>query len=189
MNKRYYSASVGGFYSDDAHTENQRPSDCVEISEKYYLSLIERQSKGSGISANEDGYPVSTIPDEKEVGLSIRIYIEAINSIAEEKYRELGLSSPGIAAEKAKTLADASKFLESGGEVPASVSAWSELIGMSNGDAARDIQAAAAADASRIDAVRAARLRGSFKIKNSKTLTELHFEFEEASRKIKEVIA
>ena len=51
-----YSKSTGGFYSRTIHGK-ATPSDAVEISEDYYLALLQGQAEGKQISSDENGYP------------------------------------------------------------------------------------------------------------------------------------
>lgn len=52
-----YSATTRGFYKEEVHGINI-PSDCVEISNEIYNSLIKSQSTGSVIVPDENGFPV-----------------------------------------------------------------------------------------------------------------------------------
>lgn len=56
-----YAKSTGGFYSAEIHGENI-PADAVEISQEYYESLLNGQSKGNLITSDKDGAPVLTSP-------------------------------------------------------------------------------------------------------------------------------
>jgi hypothetical protein len=53
----FYSKSTKGFYLYEVHGENM-PEDKVEISDTYHHELLEGQSTGLMITANEAGYPV-----------------------------------------------------------------------------------------------------------------------------------
>lgn len=52
----FYSKSTGGFYDSAIHTE--MPADVVEISREYWLELLDGQSAGKMIVANDEGYPI-----------------------------------------------------------------------------------------------------------------------------------
>lgn len=52
----FYSKSTGGFYTPAIHTDI--PSDAVEISQEYYVELLDGQSSGKIIVGNDEGYPV-----------------------------------------------------------------------------------------------------------------------------------
>lgn len=51
-----YSASTNGFYEEEIHGDAV-PSDCVEIEEAYYEELINGQSAGKVIVADDRGFP------------------------------------------------------------------------------------------------------------------------------------
>lgn len=57
----YYSNSTAGFYDQNVHS-NTLPNDGVEITTEYYVELLQAQSEGRQISANETGYPVAIDP-------------------------------------------------------------------------------------------------------------------------------
>lgn len=58
---KFYSKSSGGFYSSEIHG-NDIPSDAIEISNEYYFELLEGQSAGKKIVADENGAPVLADP-------------------------------------------------------------------------------------------------------------------------------
>ncbi|PZW75538.1 phage tail assembly chaperone [Pseudomonas sp. 2848] len=75
--KKFYSPGTGGFYDEEVHglrlIEDARgklianpdccmPVDVVEISNEEHAELLEGESSGKRITANEDGYPVLTDP-------------------------------------------------------------------------------------------------------------------------------
>ena len=51
-----YSKSAGGFYHRDVHGEAV-PADVVEISDEHHIALLEAQSQGKVIVADENGMP------------------------------------------------------------------------------------------------------------------------------------
>lgn len=57
----FYSKSTGGFYSREIHGINI-PADAVEITTEQHQALIEGQSQGKRIVADENGYPVLADP-------------------------------------------------------------------------------------------------------------------------------
>jgi hypothetical protein len=57
----YYSSLTGGFYNTDVHTTI--PNNAVEIGEEYYSALLNKQSEGMRIVANEQGHPVVILVD------------------------------------------------------------------------------------------------------------------------------
>lgn len=54
----YYSKSTGGFYTTKLHG-SVMPPDVVEITSSEYLKLLDEQSKGYAISADENGHPIN----------------------------------------------------------------------------------------------------------------------------------
>lgn len=56
-----YSKSANGFYDSEIHGDNI-PADAVEITEEKHVALLEGQSQGKIISADENGYPILTDP-------------------------------------------------------------------------------------------------------------------------------
>lgn len=55
----YYSKSTGGFYLSEIHGENI-PADSVEITEEDHAALMQGQTDGMLITADDNGYPVLT---------------------------------------------------------------------------------------------------------------------------------
>ncbi|MDX9673130.1 MULTISPECIES: phage tail protein [unclassified Pseudomonas] len=55
-----YSKSTGFFYVPAIHKDI--PSDAVEISQEYYVELLDGQSSGKIIVGNDEGYPVLVDP-------------------------------------------------------------------------------------------------------------------------------
>lgn len=62
----FYAKSTGGFYDPDIHGE-QIPKDAVEITDQEYTALIEGQSSGKIIIADESGKPIlADVPPPSE---------------------------------------------------------------------------------------------------------------------------
>lgn len=57
----FYAKSTGGFYDPTIHGDNI-PADAVEITEEQHNELIEGQSQGKRIVADENGFPVLADP-------------------------------------------------------------------------------------------------------------------------------
>ena len=57
----FYSASTNGFYVPEIHGDNI-PADAVEITVEEHQALLEGQSQGKRIVADENGYPVLQDP-------------------------------------------------------------------------------------------------------------------------------
>ena len=64
----FYSAQTNCFYPyslfDDYNKAGSWPGDCVEISERWYLYLLDGQSEGKKISPNQYGSPVLSDPPQ-----------------------------------------------------------------------------------------------------------------------------
>lgn len=56
-----YSKHSSGFYSRDIHGDNI-PEDAVDITPEQHAALLEGQSQGKIISADENGYPILIDP-------------------------------------------------------------------------------------------------------------------------------
>lgn len=56
-----YSKNTNGFYSRDIHGDNI-PEDAVEITTEQHAALLDGQSQGKIISADENGYPILIDP-------------------------------------------------------------------------------------------------------------------------------
>lgn len=80
----YYSSSTGGFYDAEIHGENI-PSDAIEITNDAHVELLNAQSSGKKIVADESGHPIAIDPppnppltrDEIEA-LRLRSYADPI---------------------------------------------------------------------------------------------------------------
>lgn len=59
----FYSKSTGGFYDTAIHGDNI-PADAVEITNDLHAALLEGQSQGKIIVADENGFPVLADPPE-----------------------------------------------------------------------------------------------------------------------------
>ena len=57
----FYSKTTGGFYDTAIHGDNI-PTDAVEITANQHRELIEGQSQGKRITADENGFPVLADP-------------------------------------------------------------------------------------------------------------------------------
>lgn len=92
----FFSKITGGFYSKEIHGINM-PEDVVEINEFEHAELMQAQSAGAIISANEDGYPVAVFPppptQEELIAIASEAVRRALQSAIDTKARELGFSS------------------------------------------------------------------------------------------------
>lgn len=59
----FYSASTAGFYAIEIHGDNI-PADAVEITPEQHAALLQGQSVGKVIAADENGYPVLIDPPQ-----------------------------------------------------------------------------------------------------------------------------
>ena len=59
----YYSKSTGGFYDTAIHGDNI-PADAVEITQQQHAALLQGQSEGKLIAADENGYPILQDPPQ-----------------------------------------------------------------------------------------------------------------------------
>lgn len=57
----FYSKSTNGFYTPEIHGDTI-PADNVEISTEYHAELLQAQSDGKQIIADDDGYPIAIDP-------------------------------------------------------------------------------------------------------------------------------
>lgn len=57
----YYSKQTNGFYTREIHGDNI-PADAVEITKEQHAALLQGQSEGKVIAADENGYPVLIDP-------------------------------------------------------------------------------------------------------------------------------
>lgn len=57
----FYAKSTGGFYDRSIH-DDAIPSDAVEITAEQHAALLEGQSQGKLIQADETGYPILADP-------------------------------------------------------------------------------------------------------------------------------
>ena len=59
----HYSKQTGGFYTREIHGDNI-PPDAVEITPEQHAALLQGQSEGKQITADENGYPVLVDPPQ-----------------------------------------------------------------------------------------------------------------------------
>jgi len=105
---KYYSATTNGFYDSQVHGDI-KPDDCVELTEKQYVALINGQSAGLVITVDADGAPVliERVLTPKQIGDAERLWrddelkrvdieirkvedpLEAFNALAWRRYAVL----------------------------------------------------------------------------------------------------
>ena len=59
----FYSKTTGGFYVREIHGDNI-PADAVEITTEQHAALLQGQSGGKAIAADENGYPILQDPPQ-----------------------------------------------------------------------------------------------------------------------------
>lgn len=59
----YYSKQTNGFYTREIHGDNI-PADAVEITPEQHAALLQGQSEGKVITADENGYPILQDPPQ-----------------------------------------------------------------------------------------------------------------------------
>lgn len=73
----FYSKSTGGFYAREIHGDNI-PADAVEITVEEYQALLEGQSQGKRIVADESGRPILQDPPPPTIEQIIAQYDAAV---------------------------------------------------------------------------------------------------------------
>ena len=85
----FYSKSTGGFYTREIHGDNI-PTDAVEITEAEYVALLEGQSQGKRIVADENGRPILQDPPPPTVEQIIAQFTAAVQKRLDEFARTRG---------------------------------------------------------------------------------------------------
>ena len=85
----FYSKSTGGFYTRDIHGDNI-PADAVEITEAEHAALIEGQSLGKLIVADENGRPILQDPPPPTAEQIIAQYTAAVQKHLDDFARTRG---------------------------------------------------------------------------------------------------
>ena len=84
----FYSKQTGGFYDRDIHGDNI-PADAVEITDAEHAALLEGQSSGKIITADNNGNPVLSDPPPPSANDVIKAQIAALEaSITNRRTRE-----------------------------------------------------------------------------------------------------
>lgn len=71
----FYSASKGGFYSNEVHGDS-KPSDCVEVTQQEYDELMSGNCQGKAIVPDENGRPVLSDGPEVSIPYNVRRRME-----------------------------------------------------------------------------------------------------------------
>lgn len=74
----FYSPTASGFYDDAIHLLAQIPGDAKEIAAEQHTTLLQAQSQGKQIVADNDGFPVALDPPPLTIEQEKRIYSDAI---------------------------------------------------------------------------------------------------------------
>lgn len=62
----FYSKTTGGFYTSEIHGDNI-PADAVEITAEQHAAMLQGQSEGKQITADENGFPILVDPPKPTV--------------------------------------------------------------------------------------------------------------------------
>lgn len=151
----FYSASTGGFYSDEIHGANM-PADVVAITDDEHAALLAGQSVGQAICATANGRPTLKSPQPP----SSAALCASIDTAADAA-RLAVAGDPLRAVEYEKAAAEAQAFKDAdypADACPRSVAAWA-INGRTPRQAADSILAEAAAYAEALYQIRETRLQ------------------------------
>lgn len=85
----YYSKSTGGFYSQEIHGDSI-PADAMEITADEHAALLEGQSSGKIITADENGSPVLSDPPPPTTEQVIASYTAAVQKHLDDTAKQRG---------------------------------------------------------------------------------------------------
>ena len=88
-NSVFYSPTTGGFYTAEIHGDNI-PADAVEITEAEHAALIEGQSQGKVIVADESGRPILQDPPPPSPEQIVAQYTAAVQKRLDDFARTRG---------------------------------------------------------------------------------------------------
>ena len=89
----FYSAKTGGFYDAAIHGDNI-PVDAVEITADEHSALLEGQSQGKRIVADENGYPVLQDPPPLTLDEAKAAKLTEINAACDAEIEAIKVSYP-----------------------------------------------------------------------------------------------
>ena len=89
----FYSKTTGGFYSRAIHGDNI-PSDAVEITTEEHQALLEGQSQGKRIVADENGYPVLHDPPPLTLNGAKQVKLAEINAECDAEIEAIKATYP-----------------------------------------------------------------------------------------------
>ena len=78
---KFYSKTTNSFYASDIHGDN-KPSDCIEISEEFWQELVNGLSQGKVIKVDDNGNPYVAEPPP----LTEEQKIDIANSYRQQAY-------------------------------------------------------------------------------------------------------
>ena len=158
---KFFSAETGGFYDSKVHGSN-RPDDSVTITEIQYKTLLNGQRLGK-IIATDNGKPILidkpllSISDRKNTAKKL---IDIAAGAARQRFVSVGQlidMEYKLAEQQTKDWRAAGSPT---GDVPQAISDWAVAAGMTNEQAATDIEVTAESWALVLIAVRKIRLEG-----------------------------
>jgi hypothetical protein len=168
----FYSRSANGFYTAEIHGENI-PSDAVEITAKEYRALIEGQSQGKRITADENSAPFLAEMDTASIAgrrTSAKQTIDTAAGNARGRYVSVGQM---VEEEYRLALQQVKDWRAAGSpaaNVPAAISDWAIASGMTDEQAATDIEQTAAYWDQVLLNIRQIRLSGKAAVDNATDL-------------------
>ena len=89
----FFSASTGGFYTREIHGDNI-PDDAVEITAEEHQALLEGQSQGKRIVADENGYPVLHDPPPLTLNGAKQVKLAEINAACDAEIEAIKATYP-----------------------------------------------------------------------------------------------
>ncbi|MCL2656139.1 MAG: hypothetical protein FWD62_01755 [Betaproteobacteria bacterium] len=85
----FFSAHTGGFYAAEIHVNNI-PSDAVEITESEHAALLDAQSNGLRIVADDTGRPIAVEPPQPTLEQIKAEFAAAVQTHMDSVARSLG---------------------------------------------------------------------------------------------------
>lgn len=162
-----FAKSTGGFYDRAIHGDDF-PADAVEITAEKHAALLQGQSEGKRIVADENGFPLlqaPPMPTLDELKSKLCLAIDATADAA----RLTVVGDPLRVVEYERAAAEAQGFADAGyvGAVPLSVKSWAEAKDWTGQQAADDILAASAQWNSLMYSIRDVRLKAKEEVKSA----------------------
>jgi hypothetical protein len=158
----YWSISTNGFYNAAIHGNNM-PGDAVAITQDEYSALIAGQRQGKRIVAGQNGKPeladppLASLADRKDAAKA------AIDKAAGNARQRFVSTGTLIDMEYKLAQEQTAAWRAAGspaGDVPDTITSWAAVTGMTDEEAAQDIEATAVAWEQVLIGVRQIRLAG-----------------------------